>query len=405
MDHWVLFLIFTILSIAVQGIFALFEMASLSLSRIRLQYFATLGKRNAIWLSSLLASPSRFFGTTLIGINAALLIGSECARKFYEAIHLDPDFAPLTQVFLVVVFGELSPMFTARRYPTQIALRLAPLMIVFSKILMPLIWTFDFLSKGIHKFMGKSKEIPLFFSREEVAIAFREREEGEDELSALTEQIFQLKNCTAGQIMTPLNQVLMVPHESTVIDVRYLLGTHYEPVILLYKQERQNVVSVVSVRDLMKSKGEQKVIEKARSPWFVTKETSVLAILDQFRKNNQSVAVILDLTGQACGILTLDQIVSQIFGREEMLASSIEEEPTLHVERTLSGEMLVEEFNREFQADVNCIPGETLSDLLNKAFNYSPSLGASIRIGAFVFTVMELSLREIKKLSVRSVIE
>lgn len=399
MDSWIALLFFTLFFIVMQGVFALFEMASLSCSRIRLQYYASLGKKSAIWLNALLARPSRFFGTTLIGINVALLVGSEYSRRFYESIHLDPDIAPLTQVFLVVVFGELCPMFTARRHPTQIALSLAPLMMMVSKILMPLIWMFDLLSRLVHKFIGKSKKNLLFFSREEVAIAFRERD-GEDELNALTERVFQLKTSTVGQIMTPISQGISAPYTLTLQEARHLLNGEYTPVILLYRQEKQNIVAVVSVRDLLRLKEDQKIIEKAKSPWFVTKETSVLEILNQFRKNSQSAAVIIDEMGQACGILMLDKIVSQIFGKEESLL--LEDEPILHVERTLPGEMLVEEFNREFQADLEASPEETLSDLLNRVCNHTPLIAESVKIDSYIFTVKELTLREVKTLSVRS---
>jgi putative hemolysin len=183
-----IFLFFTLLAVGIQGLFALFEMATLSCSRIRLQYYASIGNKRAVWLNALLKRPAHFFGTTLIGINAALQIGSECSRRFYESIHLDPDLAPITQVLLAVIFGELSPMFAARRHPSQIALALVPLMSVISRLLLPFIWVFDLLSRGVYRCFGTSKEAPSFLSREEVAIAFREREEGEDELNTLTER-------------------------------------------------------------------------------------------------------------------------------------------------------------------------------------------------------------------------
>lgn len=405
MPEWIGFLFLTLLSIAIQGLFALFEMAALSFSRIRLQYYASIGRKRALWLNALLKRPSRFFGTTLIGINAALQIGSECSRKFYESIHLDPDFAPITQVILVVIFGELSPMFAARRYPSQIALALVPTMMLVSRLLMPFIWAFDAFSRVVHKFMGKSKEIPLFFSREEVAIAFREREDGEDELNALTEQIFQLKNSTAGQVMTPLQKVVTVPMSATLGEVHHLLRVHYEPVIPLYRHQKQNIVAVAYVRDLLRLEESHAVFEKARSPWFVTKETSILEILNQFRRNNQSVAVILDLSGQACGVLTLDQIVSQIFGRESQQEEPMEEEPSLHVERTLSGDMTVEMFNRDFQTNLEHQEGDTLSDLILAELDHPPVTEEAVRIGAFIFTVLEPSLRAVKKVSVRSIRE
>ncbi len=398
-----IYLFFTLLAVMIQGLFALFEMAVLSLSRVRLQYYASTGKKRALWLNALLARPSRFFGTTLIGINAALQIGSECSRKFYESIHLDPDFAPLTQVILVVIFGELSPMFAARRHPSQIALGLTPLMMIFSRILTPFIWAFDLFSKAIHKLMGKSKEVPLFFSREEVALAFGEREEGEEELNVITTQIFGLKNKTAGQVMTPMQKIVAVPVSTSLLEVRHLLSAHYEPVIPIYRHQKQNIVAIANVRDLLRLEESQLIFEKARSPWFVTKETSVLEIINQFRRNNQSAAVILDSSGHACGILTLDQIVAQIFGKEVPLPQPSEGEQTLYVERTLSGEMTIEDFNREFQTDLVHQEGETLNDLILRELDHAPVIGETVWVGSFAFTVLEPTLRGVKRVSVSSV--
>ena len=109
------YLFLTLLSVAVQALFAFFEMACVSFNKVRLQYYVSIRSRRAIWINYLLKRPSRLFGTTLIGITASLVVGSECSRRFYESIALDPDWAPLTQVPLVVIFGELAPMFAARR--------------------------------------------------------------------------------------------------------------------------------------------------------------------------------------------------------------------------------------------------------------------------------------------------
>jgi len=399
----IFFLLLTLVSVAIQGLFVLFEMAALSLNRIRLQYEVSLGKKRAIWLSALLERPSRFFGTTLIGINAALQIGSECSRKFYEAIHLDPAWAPLTQVIIVVMFAELSPMFAARRHPSQIALSLSPFMMLLSRILLPVIWLFDALSQWIHRLMGKSKEVPLFFSREEIALTFEEREEGEDDLNALTRQIFQLKSRTAQAVMKPLNVVQVVSSSASFSDVRHVLSPHYEPIVLIYSHQKQNIVALAHVRDLLKLEDHEPILPKTRSPWFVASGTSILEILDQFRRNNQSVAVILDSLGQACGLLTLDQIVDQIFGRESA-APKAEKQTLLHVERTLSGEMTVAEFNREFHAALRHQPNDTLSDLVLSSLGHLPTKGEILWIGSFTFTVLEPTLRGVKIISVRSMV-
>jgi CBS domain containing-hemolysin-like protein len=395
------YLIFTLVAVIVQGFFSLFEMACVSLNKVRLQYYVSLGTRRALWLNYLLQRPSRLFGTTLIGINTALVVGSECARRFYESIHLNPDWAPLTQVLIVVVFAELAPMFAAWRHSEQVAMFCVPLVVVIARILTPVIWAFDTLSRGIHHLIGKAREVPLFLSREEVRMAFEDKGEGEDELNAIVGPIFELKNGTAGQLMRPLERVQMVSSQTTLAELRHLLSVHYAPFMPVYHKYSHNIVAMAYLRDLLRLDDKKKVLEAARSPWFVTRDTSILQILEQFRRNNQSVAVILDPSGEACGILTLDQILDQIFGEEERRALPAGE--AMYVERTLLGEMSIAEFNRQFQADLPDVEGDTLSDLILSELDHLPVKGEVIRIGLFAFTVEEPTLRGIKTISVQTI--
>lgn len=401
---WLFFLSFTLLAVAVQALFALFEMGCVSLGKVRLQYYVSMGQRRALWLNFLLKRPSRLFGTTLIGINTALQIGSECSRRFYESIHLDPDWAPLSQVVIVVVLGELAPLFAARRHPEQVAMFCAPLMICIARLFTPFTWAFGIISNGIHYLMGKAKEVPLFLSREEIKMAFEEKGEGEDEFSNVVGHIFQLKTRTAKELMTPLSQVQMVSSFHTLAEVRHHLSVHYEPFVPIYHRTSSNIVAMAHLSDLLRCAEHKRVIESARSPWFVTTSSSILDILDQFRRNNQIVAVILDSFGQAVGLLTLDQILSQIFGKEED-SEGATEPPSLHIERTLLGEMKIEEFNQQFQAKLKCSEEETLSDLICKELDHPPAKGETVRIEPFVFTILEPSLRGVKLLSVQSVQE
>ncbi|MBM3196307.1 MAG: DUF21 domain-containing protein, partial [Chlamydiae bacterium] len=74
------FLVFTILCLVFQAFFAMMEMAIVSFNRVRLQYFLVRGSKKAKWISRMLLDPTRLFATTLVGVNTALQIGSECSR-------------------------------------------------------------------------------------------------------------------------------------------------------------------------------------------------------------------------------------------------------------------------------------------------------------------------------------
>lgn len=397
-------LLFTFLAVFIQAVFALFEMACVSFNKVRLQYYVSRGDKRAVWIQFLLKRPSRLFGTTLIGINAALQFGSECARRFYQSIHLDPDWAPITQVLIVVIFGELVPMTTARRHPERVAIFFAPIMAFLAKLLSPLTWAFDRLSRLVHLIISKPSETSLFLSREEVKMAFEERENSENEFNAIVASIFQLKSLTASQLMQPLSLAPLFPSTATVQNVRFQITQKYTPFLPIYHRTPHNIVSIVDLRDILKLSSEQKIIEQGKSPWFVTKDSSILQILDQFRRNNQSVAVILETSGQACGILTLDQIVDAIFGPEQR-ADEDELSQAHLITRTLEGSMTIAEFNREFKADLPGDLDQTLSDLLVSSVDHPLSRSETVRISGYEFTIVEPTLRGVRTLYVHSLQE
>jgi putative hemolysin len=396
------FLGFTILSIIVQGLFALFEMACVSFNKVRLQYFASLGQKRAVWLSELIRRPSRLFGTTLIGVTASLQIGSECARRFYEALGLNPDLAPISQVLLVVIFGELVPMFAARRHPEQLAMALAPIMVLISRFLSPVVWAFDMIAKGIHRFLKKSSEVSPFLSREEVQKAFEVGDVVREEFNSLVAKMFRMKNLIASHSMTSIQSLQILPASATVAEARHQLSSRYAPFVFVYHRNPQNIVAIAHLRDLLRSDPKKKILDAAKPPWFVTQDTTLLQILEQFRRNNQSIAVILDPGGQACGALSLDQIIDTIFGPEQNTPKE-EGKGGLYVERTVAGSLTVEQFNQDFQAALPYRKGDTLSDLIIANLKHPPAIGESVEIGPYELTVLEPTLRGAKLVSVKTI--
>ena len=400
MSTWGNFLALALVCTFTQGLFALFEMACVSFNKMRLQYFVSLGRKRAVWLNELIQSPSKLFGTTLICINASLQIGSECSRRFYESLGLQPDFAPLTQLFLIMIFGELVPMFTARRHPEQLALALSPFMMLISHLLTPLIWIFEMLSKGLRLLIGKTQESPLALSREELERAFEEGEAAEKDFNTLVAQLFRLKQLSARESMAAIAPAQLLNSNASIADARELLSQRYAPYLFLYHRSPSNIVAIAHVRDLIAIDSKKKVLDLAKPPWFVTEQVSLLQILEQFRRNNQTVAVILDAGGQALGMLTLDQILAALLGPEHK--SMPEAETGLYVKRTIPGTYTVGQFNREFEEDLAFDSNMTLSDLIVEKLQHLPAKGESVEIGDYEFTVLEPTLRGARVIAVKS---
>lgn len=402
-------LVFNILSILVLGFYSMLEMACVSFNKVRLQYYVAKGNQRAIWLNSLLQNPSRLFGTTLIGVNLALVIGSECSREFYTAMGLNPNLAPFTQVLLVVIFGELAPMFAARHYSEHVAMLGIPLVYASSKVMEPLLWLISMTSKICNYFIGaNSNEANLYLNQEELQKILEEQ--GEDnplerdsaEFSAIAANIFSVRKKTVKQIMEPIATVSSLPSNATIKDMEKLLtktGAAYIPIV---SHDPSSIVAIAYPRDAIRASKTHRVREYARPPWFVSETTTMMHLLKQFRTNNESVAFILDKAGKTIGLVQLSGVLEEIFGKISYSAplKSKSSQKLMIIDKTFPGKMTIGEFNAQFGVLIGQDPTMTLSDLMTSELAHHPQKGESVFIAPFSFTVKEASLMEVKTVSI-----
>ena len=411
-ENWQFYLLLIIASLIVQGFFAMIEMACVSFNKVRLEYYVSKGKKRALWLSFLLHHPAYLFGTTLIGVNVALIIGSECARRFYAALGLNPDLAALTQILLVLIFAEISPMFAGRRYAEHVAMLGIPILYFFSLCLRPIIWGLDGLCRAINRLIGQKTPPGVYLSREELQNIIEERDEtallqpSSKEFHTLASNIFTLKNKVAKDLMQPLSQIPLAPSFCTIQEMRKLAQEQELHFLPIFHRNPQNIVAIAFPRDLLRQSDSKKVREFARHPWFIAENSSILHILKQFRKNNQSLAVVLNEKGLAIGILSLDEIIDEIFGQSDEWMSLADMLPRAYhvvVDRTFPGDTLLIEFNKQFTVHLAYEGAETLQELMTKALGHPPSKGESVRIDQFELTVEEASLLGTTEILVRTV--
>lgn len=409
---WQFFALLIVLCLLVQGFFAMLEMACVSFNKVRLLYFVSKNNKRAEWLNYLLQHPALLFGTTLICVNTALVVGSECARRFYDSLGLSPDWAPLSQIVIVLIFAEIAPMFAGRYYAEHVAMLGVPVLFFFSILLRPLIWLLDLLCQGINRLIGKQVPSGAYLSREELQNAIEEREEAltsepsKRKFNTVVANIFTLKNKIAKDLMQPLPQVTLVPSFCTVGEMRAMVKEKQCAYLPIYHRNPQNIIAIAYPRDLLRLSENKRIKDYARQPWFITENSSILQILKQFRRNNQSLAIVLNERGSATGILTLDEIIDEIFGRTDDWMSFEEMVPRAYhivVDRSFPGEMRLEEFNKLFTVHLSYEDAETLEELMSKALGHPPSKGESVRIDQFELTVEEASLLGAKEILVRTV--
>ncbi len=401
---WWLF--FNILSIIILAFYSMLEMACVSFNKVRLHYYVHQGDKRAKWLNYLLHHPFRLFGTTLIGVNVAMVAGSECAREFHSSIGVNPDLAPLTQVFLVVIFGELAPMFAARHYAEHVAMLGVPIVYGSARILAPALWLIGLISRlANYLFQGKTEKANIFLSQEELQKILEEH--GEDVKGAestnfyeITQNIFRLRHKTASDILLPLHVFSRLPSNATVGQMKELIKKTNADFVLIYYKKYTHIVGIAFPRELVRVADGKRIRDNTKQPWFVTEATKVPTILHQFQRNNRSVAIILDKKGQAKGLITLNDLLSEIFGESKEIAYK-DKNPFI-MERTFPGETTIGEFSNQFNFKLDEDESLSLSDLMEKKLGHIAEPGEAVFIDPFELCAKETSLMEIKSIVVKS---
>ncbi|MBP5449968.1 MAG: DUF21 domain-containing protein, partial [Spirochaetales bacterium] len=224
-----------ILCIAACWFFANSEMAMLSSNRLKLKSAAKSGDKRANIILALLNNPERLFGTTLVGTNLANIISTVCSDYLFGNIlkeniethimggHISADvFTSTVMVPLVLIFGELYPMYVARRYPNATALRNANLIKRAYLILYPLMLCISSISKGINKMLKTGDETSM--TRDELELLVLGKSANiSTKTKKIIEDVFDINEITAADVMVHLNDVIAINENVTVGEYRKLI--------------------------------------------------------------------------------------------------------------------------------------------------------------------------------------
>lgn len=404
--HSALFwMMLNLLSCLVLAFFSMGEMACVSFNKIRLHYYKSKGIKRAEWLHYLLEKPVRLFGTTLIGVNTAMFIGSECARQTYLALGLNPDWAPLTQVPIVLILAELVPMFAARSYAEHVAMLEVPILYATAKLFTPFLWLISWISQLTDWLSGKnSNEEHIVLNQDDLQkmLDFQQDEpvlESEGEVNTITRNIFTLRNKDAKQIMQPLSNIPTLPSSASVDQLKDLLRRPDINYVPIYHRNLTHIIGVIHPRDFIRSTKNKRLRDYTEAPWFITQNTKVMQILHEFKRNNRQLAIVLNEQGHAIGVISLTNLIQEIFGKTKM-ARAGSGSGSIIIDRTFPADLLIGDFNTQFDVVLSEESSITLGDLVEKTLGHHPEEGESIFLYPFELTVKEVSLTGIKSIAV-----
>jgi len=321
-----LFAIFVIvLSLVIQAFFAGSEMGIISSNRIKISHLVLQGDKRAAYLEKLLQHPERLLGTTLVGVNIAVIVGSSMAASIASKFFEDPEtvagISTLVMLPLVLIFGQILPMSFARKHSLPFSLKVSFPIKAAYYILFPLVFVAGEVAGLFSKiFGGKRQKKSHFVTRDEFKLLIKEgMKKGvvDDMVMDMAYEIFDFGETDAEDIMVPIEKVVSAPKGETVGGLmKTIVETGYSR-IPIYSEKPGSIVGVVKATDLLVEEPSKKALDVMRPCYLIRDDELLEDILKKMQQDKVNFAIVSDSRGSLRGIVTLEDIIEEIVGEIE----------------------------------------------------------------------------------------
>ena len=323
--------------IALNGLFAMSELAIVSARRPRLQAHAKAGKRGAQVALDLGAEPGRFLSTVQIGITGiSVLAGAFSGEKlggplglvFEQLFSLRAETAEnagfavaiILTTYVSLIIGELVPKQYALRNPEPLAVLLAPPMLWLAKATAPLVWLLNHSTQLIFELFRIKPESPDQVTAEELQLIVAEASRQgviEESERAIISGVVRLADRPVREVMTPRRDVDWLDADRPEAEVRAKLLATPHTRLPVARGTVENIIGVVQARDVMSAllRGEPIDLEALISPVsIVPDQVDAMDALNMLREADVPMVMVHDEYGHFEGIVTPADLMSAIAG-------------------------------------------------------------------------------------------
>lgn len=370
-------------------------------------------------LYSLLRSPQLLLSTILVSNAVSVflfsLLCASLAVDVASLFSLNKTVVIIAEVIiasgLLILFADTVPKIIASRNPRGVAKATLPLLtlllIVESPVVLPL-------NSFLSRINRRRKKNALSIDDEglktlsKIATTAKVMDENE---ARLLNKIAFLGEKTVRNAMTPRAEITSVSEDAQFNEVLEVLKRHEHSRVLVYSKTPDNVVGILYARDFLPvfrrktSREKFQVAGLIRKPVFVPETQSIEQLIETFKENKVHIAVVVDEFGGLAGIVTLSDVVREIFGssaegpREGERIKRLSDSVFL-----VKGQARLEELAAEVEGlNVGEMAGKTISALLTELQGHVPRLGSRLNIGDFEFEVVQATPKNIVQVKVTRV--
>jgi CBS domain containing-hemolysin-like protein len=363
------FLIIILLTLLLSAFFSGMEIAFLSANKLKIEIEKKQGVFSAKFISFFQDHSTQYIATMLIGKNLSIVAFTVCLTSLLSPAQL--SFVSNKWILLIIsVLVSFSIIFFTSEIFSKALFRINPNkelsalafpVFIFYLLLSPLsIFGIGFskLLLKVFKFSNKTKAAPYIFGKIELENLINETESSnkEDQIQDHEIKIFRnaldFSKVKIRDCMVPRAEIVAIEEDADIEELRRLFIESGYSKILIYKNNIDNVVGYISSKELFKHP--QSIHSKSIRPIFVPESMNANKLLHLLLQEHKSIAVVIDEFGGTSGLISIEDIIEEIFGdiEDEHDTDNLIEKSLPNGEYVFSGRLEIEYLNEKYALNI-----------------------------------------------------
>lgn len=399
-------LIWFFVTLLMMGFFAGVEMAFYSVNRFGIELKKKQGRPSAILLARLVENPQQFLSTTLLGFTLFLvcfaLLFTQVTLPLWRLIGLNYDVVRLLldivlATFVVLIFAEFIPRAIFRAHSNWILTRLVWLINFFYGILQPIATLFLKLADWVLRYIFnvRMRETKDSISGSTLDTLFHQNNDTDFEPQELNTELFEnaleLPKVKIRQCLVPRKEIIGVEIRCTPEQAREKFIDTKLSKLVVYESNIDNILGYIHQLDLFKQPADlQSILLPIPA---VPESMSATDLIGKFTRDRKSIAWVVDEFGGTAGIVTMEDLLEEIFGEihDEYDSEEFVEKRLSESEYIFSGRLELDYIYEKYGLDFQDNDAETLSGYIISHHETIPQQKERIIIDDFEFDILNVT--------------
>jgi len=391
------------------GFFSGSETALFSISKFKLRRYEASGNKKELLIAKIMKQPSSLIvdiilGNILVNI-AASSIGTAFAMKIFASHGYSTSYGVLAAIFvmtvLLLLFGEITPKTIAVGTPESFAKSTIRFLSAFSYLTLPirkvLLLITDWTIHSLGKLLGYPSYVSMTEAEIKTIVEVSQKEGVLDKREKeMIDSVLDFTDTRVKEIMTPRVDIKAINQSWNQNKVLKYLKTTHASKLPVYEDSVDKIIGVIYVKDVLLNK-EKDFKTFIRPIVFVPETKKIYYLLNEFKAKRMKIAIVIDEYGGTYGLITLEDILEEIFGEihdefelEEHLIDNIEK----GIYR-IKGKTDIDDVNKKLNLNLSTKESDTINGLILETLGRIPVEGELVYLNRSGFRIEKMAKRRV----------